>query len=547
NQTNTSLRRCTEKLIYTFKDYLDLQQFSEASQLLIDEEKQLFPLSNESQPLQEVETLRSQRQDLEAAILKTFRLSLSKEVTPQALTSAVAAMCKEDEQDVFWMRETQAQEPEWRPAKLREKHDMELKALVEDRMDNPDAQCSSPDAVKGSSIQNDIWAMGRQLKQDLETVAEVVSGCYPKEMDICNFYALRFHHVFGVRLRKIAEFGLDDNDCTFILQWVNAYYPEILQRPNLSINIADMTTYIDKVLYDAKQMWTNGEMPKTEDGCFVSETAYDIIQVLTPLKDKHYPCSNFKAAFGQCLLKQMHFSYRYKSFLEEVIRSNKSNTVPTVKANLHCIQQFRSVCQKEPSMVKVCLCIKMHVLFQPLYRKLSTDWLKGGHFKKLLEDIESKGPDLQGLAAASHQELMGRFHLDVSVEYVKRLIRVDKLKDSVKQREAHERLKYEAERLHQLFSKMGSREDWLKDVFVRIAELLRLQDLAAVQMHVASMGTSHPDITEKHVSAILKLKANFSKANRLTVKETLRDTLESTPTNTATSENTRVFYSLVPV
>ncbi|KAK7903858.1 hypothetical protein WMY93_016465 [Mugilogobius chulae] len=97
----------------------------------------------------------------------------------------------------------------------------------------------------------------------------------------------------------------------------------------------------------------------------------------------------------------------------------------------------------------------------------------------------------------------GRFQLEVCVEYVKRLIRADKLKDAKRQEEAHNSLQRDAELLQQLFCRMGSQEEWLKDVLIKIAELLKLQDLAAVQMHVISMGTSYPDISEKHVSAIL--------------------------------------------
>lgn len=580
------------EVFYTFKDYLEMQQFSDASQLLIDHENQLFPLSGEPQPLQdhdnEIEALLSQRQDLELAILKTFGLSLNREVTTEALTSAVAALRKENDQDIFWMQQKEAHKPKWRPVKLRDKHDKELKSLVEDRMDFPGAQCSSSEAVKGSSLQNDVWGMGRQLKQDLETVVETVDRCYPKEMDICNFYALLFHHVFGARLRKIAEFGLDDNDCTFILRWVNEYYPEILQKPNLSEHInaedfgkllppsllqpleeqymtkqqGDMKTYIDKVLNEAKQMWTNGEMPNTEDGCFVSETAFDIIQVVNgAVKTAETVLADRTKAQSLTSLLQEHL-LRYKTFLDEVIRSNKPITSPTVKANLHCIQQFSNVLVTKshmfPEDVRVSclftlremqrsaqnyLLTPLHAELKPLYRKLSSDWLKGAQFKKLLENIESKSQNLQGLGAVSHQELMGRFHLDVSVEYIKRLIRADKLKDSKKQQEAHDSLKRDAENLHLLFSKMGSQEEWLKDVLVRIAELLKLQDLAAVQMHVAEMGTFYKDFSEKHVSAILKLKSNFSKANRLTVKETLRDTLnEST-----TTENTNIFFSFIPV
>lgn len=586
------------EVLYTFQDYLDQQRFSDATQLLIDHEKQLFLQSNQSQRIQdwenEVETLHNQHQTLESAILKTFCLSLNRgEVLVPALASAVTAMCKENDQDTFW-RQQRRQKPKWRPAKLRDKHDKELKSLVEGRMDNPNAQCSSPEATNGSSIKNDVWAMGRQMKQDLETVVEVVSLCYPEELDICNVYAQLFHRVFEGRLTKIAEFVLDDKDCYFILRWVNEFYPEILHRPSLSEHInakslgklldqsllqpleeqymtkqqADMKTYIDKVLDEARDMWNNGELPKTEDDCFISETAIDVMQFVvgavktaeTLLGDRTRP-QNLTSVLQELLP-------RYKGFLEEVIRRNKSNTGPTVKANLHCIQQFSNVLVTKshlfPDDVRAsCLSTlkemqrsaqsyllsPVHAELKPLYKKLGSDWLKGAQFEKLLGNIESKSHELQGLAAVSHQELMGRFHLDVSVEYVKRLMAGDKLKDSKKQCEAHDSLLRDAEKLYQLFNKMGSQEKWLRDVLMQIAELLKLQDVAAIQCQVASMATSYPDISEKHLSAILKLKSNFSKGSRQTVKEILRVTRKESMTSTSTTatENTLIFFSLIPL
>lgn len=37
--------------------------------------------------------------------------------------------------------------------------------------------------------------------------------------------------------------------------------------------------YIRQVLTEAKERWSKGEEPPTEDGCYASPVAYDIIQV----------------------------------------------------------------------------------------------------------------------------------------------------------------------------------------------------------------------------------------------------------------------------
>lgn len=40
----------------------------------------------------------------------------------------------------------------------------------------------------------------------------------------------------------------------------------------------------------------------------------------------------------------------------------------------------------------------------------------------------------------------------------------------------------------------GSKEGWLKEILTKIAEVLKLQDLPAIQMQVVSLGTAFPDL-----------------------------------------------------
>ena len=211
----------------TYEQIVETQRLCEASQLLIQREERLFGELKESEALthheEEIQKLAADHRDLEALVLKTLRLSLSLgEVSSEALTSAVKAVKQEEEQDELWTQRDQTSPP-WRPCGWKELHDSILRSLVEERMDNP--QTPPADQVDKSTIQVDIEGMGRQLKEDLLFVVAVVKSCYPPELEICHFYARLYHHTLSSRLRKIADFGLDDKDGTFLLRWVNEYYP----------------------------------------------------------------------------------------------------------------------------------------------------------------------------------------------------------------------------------------------------------------------------------------------------------------------------------
>ncbi|XP_047467786.1 tumor necrosis factor alpha-induced protein 2-like isoform X2 [Mugil cephalus] len=586
-----------------FEQHIEEQHLCEASQLLIDKEKHLFGNITEEEDLiphnAEVEKLAADHEALGKLVTETVVESLSfslQEVdnnSPSvsahvaALTSAVKTIIQEEEQDQMWKTRCRPV-PSWRPCNWRKIHDTTLHVLVGGRMDSP----QTPTAIlaEQSSIQTDVQNMGRQLKEDLLLVVKLVKSCYPPEMDICNFYAKLYHQVFSTRLRKIADFGLDDKDCTFLLRWVNEYYPRIFQNPELAseINVeslgkllpqellvplekqyldkqeAELKTYIERVLDDAAQKWRKGEEPKTEDDCYVSPVAYDIIQLINGM---------VKAA--EVILGDLHKAQeitrpisdsmqRYKVFQEDIIRQNKPNSTAFIKANLGCIKDFRDVLVNKSHLFqeevrRSCLDVVTNMkqsahtyLLSPVHKNLKTqyqklgtkDWLNKNAFDKLLLSIEKELQELRGPNQSCYQELIGQFHQEVTEEYVRRLLKGDvKLKDKDRQQKAYETVIDNAESLHNLFKKMGSQDDWLKEILTKIAEVLELQDIPAMQMQVAALGAAQPDLSEKHVSALLKLKTNLSKTDRSTVKATLSDTL----TEIKAEAITRPFFSKIAV
>lgn len=197
----------------------------EASQLLIEREERLFGEITEADALkhreEEVDRLSADHRALEELVLQILKQSLSTDVNAEAVTSAVKAVLQEEQQDQRWKQRGRPS-PAWRPSGWKKLHDSMLYSLVEERLDNT----AAADLVEESSLQQDVTSMGRQLKQDLQLVVKLLKSCYPPELDICNTYAKWYHQTFGARLKKIADFGLDDKDCTFLLRWVNEYYPE---------------------------------------------------------------------------------------------------------------------------------------------------------------------------------------------------------------------------------------------------------------------------------------------------------------------------------
>ncbi|CAI5697053.1 unnamed protein product [Oreochromis niloticus] len=571
-----------------FEEYLEMQAFCEATQQLIDREKHLFWETAEANK-EAVEKLAADHKALEERIEQTVQQSLSlssEEASVSALKSAVKAINLEEEQDQLWRQRCQTP-PAWRPKKWKEHHDKVLHELVYSRLENP----SSPtgDQVNLSSVQADIQSMGRQLKEDLQWVVEVVKNCYPPEMDICNFYARLYHQTFSARLKNIADFVLDDKDCSFLLRWVKEFYPGILEKPELASNIntealgnllpdellkpleeqylskqqSDLMIYIDRVLDEAKKEWDQGKEPTRDDGCYVSPVAYDVIQLINGIVTSSHITVRDPHKAQKITSNLTDFMQRYQNFHEDIIKQNKPHSKAFIKANLRCVEQFRDFlvdrdlfpedvrenCLRGLTEMKqsahTYLLKPVHKILKPHYQKVGTsDWLMNNTFEELLNSTEEELQELQGSSQSSYQELIGQLHQEVTEEYVRRLLKGEvKLKDSNQQQKAYETVKENAEKLHELFAKMGSKQDWLKEILTNIAEVLKLQDIPAIQMQIVSLGSAYPDLSEKHVSALLRLKTNLSKADRKIVKTTLSDTLKESRAD----PGTRKFFSKVEV
>lgn len=216
--------------VLTFEQNLEELHLCEASQQLIEREEHLFGEITEGEApkhnKEDIEKLAADHSKLKDLVLQTLlkNLSLSPgEVSAETLTSAMKVLCQEEKQDQLWEQRDRPP-PAWRPCGWKKLHDSMLHSLVEGHMDK--LSTTSADQVDQSSLQNNINCMGRQLKEDLLWVVDELKSCYPPEMDICNFCASVYHQTFSAKVKKISDLSLEDKDCTFLLRWVNEYYPE---------------------------------------------------------------------------------------------------------------------------------------------------------------------------------------------------------------------------------------------------------------------------------------------------------------------------------
>ncbi|CAB1331008.1 unnamed protein product [Coregonus sp. 'balchen'] len=588
--------------VLTFEQNLERNRLSAAGQQLIEREEHLYGQISEEVVQSTTEREKEEKEQLtrdHKALLSHIDLAVKSSLSPdedslEALKSAVKAILQEEEQDRRWLNQ-EGKQPAWRPSECRRHHNTVLQSLVEERMENAELPPEESNKLR-SSLQREVCGKGRRLQEDLLRVVKDVKGCYPEDMDICNLYGKMYHQAFSAGMRKIEEYGLGMEDCSYLLHWVNVAYPEILQNPELTKVInpetlgkllteelttplenqylthkeTEVQTLINKVLKVEEQAWMDGSVPELRDDCYFSPLAIDVIQFInaavksveTVLGDTS------KVQIIVCLLKD--FLNSYKKFQEKVLKgSNNRNSRTVIMANLACVEQFRDYIVNKADIFPVdvkecCLSIVADMknigytsLTSPIHKDLKSQysclgtpvWLekKKQVFEMLFEGINKHTQDLKGLTDSCHQmvvqELLSQLHLEVTVEYVRRLLkRKIKLRDKEMQEQAARLVCEDGQRLHKLFTEAGSREEWLSDILPKIAEVLKLQDISSIQLEIVTLSQAYPDLSEFQVSALLSLKSNLSASAVKRVKKTLLDNQDTT-----SSQDAPPFFSKLQV
>ncbi|XP_060780693.1 tumor necrosis factor alpha-induced protein 2 [Neoarius graeffei] len=559
----------SEEGLLTFQQNLQQHHFAVAGKQLICREEHLFgpkqdDVGSSKSMLKEdeEEKLNEDFEDFLKKVMSTFEKSFDVQTKEERefLKEAVLAIDQEEEQDRRWEGVEKNERPPWRPRNCRLAHDCLLRNMVVQRME--EAKLNSNVNIN-SSVQLEITAKGKQLKEDLLKIAKNVKNCYPKE-NVCQLYAKMYHQVFSDKLKEIADYGLANNDCICVLQWVNKLYPEILKHKELSGVIEyeqfeallpddilepleeqflitkenELQTWCQKALSNEKEA-----NPELIDNCYVSHLAFDVIQCVDSLLTSSKNLLGSWSKTQRLTHQFKQFLINYQHFLDKVIEDNQVNADAVLKANLHCIRELRNYIMMTPDPFAQDTkndCIDLltrirdtchnyftkpiHKDLKTAYSKLGTqEWIKHNEHvcNELLEGVHRHLQKIRTLHEACLKELVGKLHEEVLAEYVRKMMKKKlRLKNEKKQHKAVEILCKNSQKIHTLFTEAGSNMKGLEDILPKLAELLTINDPQFIELQLVSLSKIYPDLSEAHVAAWLHLRADLSTSDLKEIKKT---------------------------
>nr|XP_017504702.2 exocyst complex component 3-like protein isoform X2 [Manis javanica] len=185
------------------------------------------------------------------------------------------------------------------------------------------------------------------------------------------------------------------------------------------------------------------------------------------------------------------------------------------------------------------------VELQPLFAALpSRLWLSSS---ELLEDVCERTArfcrDFQRVRNPAVQLLLAEAERTVVLQYLRALMQGRLVCRGADERtKAAERLKHDAAQLRELFLGLGLEESvQCAPVLLALRELLNLRDPTLLGLEVAGLRQKFPDVSEDHISALLDLRGDVSREQRLAALISLQSLPQ--PSQPACH---RALFSLVP-
>ncbi|XP_075393704.1 exocyst complex component 3-like protein [Tenrec ecaudatus] len=448
-----------------------------------------------------------------------------------------------------------------------------------------------------------LEALRVALPAQLATAEALVAPCCPPQYKVVRLWAHTLHGGLRRSLQQVLtgpELGA--TEAFTLLHWAQHVYlgPEMMGslelgpeadvsqlEPLLSLeNIEQLeTTFVDQVQASVAQWlqkaldgevaeWGLEKQPDTDSsGFYHSSMPAIVLQIL----DENIRVTSL---VGESLQRRMHgmalseLSKFLRSFNDALIRFSRGHLrgeaiaphyVPYLLATLNhhtALRSSLSVLQLdgvasvtwprveaalEELQRRICRLVLEALVaeLQPLFAALpSRRWLSS---PELLDDVCQKTASFCGdfwrVRSPAGQMLLAEAERAVVLQYLRALMQGRlACRGAAERTQAAERLRQDATQLQELFQGLGLEEGaQCAPVLLALRELLSLQDPTLLGLEVAGLRQQFPDVSEDHVSALLDLRGDVSREQRLAALSSLQAGPPPSP-----PEGRRVLFSLVP-
>ncbi|XP_049646428.1 tumor necrosis factor alpha-induced protein 2 [Suncus etruscus] len=513
------------------------------------------------------------------------------DVAPSRLRQALAVLAEQERED-----QRAAAEPEppaleaTRPRGWRQLWRRGVAQEAEERLGRGPAADAQAAGVGSSEAERVFLHMGRTTKDDLEAVVARLKSLFPAEFQVVAVYAESYHEHFAAHVAAMAQFELCERDTYTLLVWVQNLYPndvinspklagelqgaklgsllppkqvQMLEATFLANEVANVRMLMARALDVEAPRWTQDVDPPRLDGHCHSELAIDIMQILTQSQAKAKSISvDLSLQIKSLLLAELAlFLQSYQRTFDEFLESGRQlrNYKVNVIANINNCQLFCRALEQQWQVPHDLQSFQLRPLnelknhgfdallqglfrdLHPLFKRLfqSHKFVSSETLEEIIAAVDKVLPEFSGLRASLREELLELVHRHLVTEFILRLTKRRLVLKMVEQQlELAAQILASSNLIQNFCTQNGSHAEWLQQALPSLAEIIRLQDLNAIKISVATYATYYPDFSKGHLNAILAIKGNLQGSEVKSIRSIL-------DVSSDTQEPSKPLFSLI--
>ncbi|XP_045572795.1 exocyst complex component 3-like protein 4 isoform X3 [Salmo salar] len=413
-----------------------------------------------------------------------------------------------------------------------------------------------------------LGLLGKAIVEDLEKVKGELQGSYPPSFNVFSTYMSCYHGAVSQHLNTLQQQVTDLKDYYALLDWIiNCYESEkIMSSPSLrpemeaeKIGLSleegfldqlkgkycmrakeDMRASLDRILeLENEDIWIKKQAPETDDEHFLNSDIH--MDIWTKVKSnavnsKRIDVNLEMRVVCSCLEELQQFPKRFETKLTYCCNSVENpslwadyqityiNTFTALKEHM---EGYRESCPTQPY----------------LRRMMTRKWLSTDEdFQQLYSRTEKLTHRCSQMRPPNVQTFLSRLHYYVVKEYVSQLMKNNYSCKNRKHDKAATKMRAQWDKLKDLFKEMTA-HDWLHPVGDHLSNIIGETNKRDIKNHLKLFVADYPDISKKHLSAVLYFRGLMRGRERQVILQRLTELKRELGTAGNIGDNRRALFS----
>uniref|UniRef100_UPI003AAF94E1 exocyst complex component 3-like protein 4 n=1 Tax=Centroberyx gerrardi TaxID=166262 RepID=UPI003AAF94E1 len=411
--------------------------------------------------------------------------------------------------------------------------------------------------------QNTSWLavhlgiLGKAIVEDLEVVKRDLRWSYPPSFNVFSTYVRSYHTAVGQHLKKLDQQATELRDLYALLDWIiNRYKSEkIMGSPSLLPEMEcesaapcledgfleqlkekycrraqeDMRSSLDKIIeIEDEEIWRVRKTPEMDEDFLNSQFPMDI---WTKVKGNAVNSRTVDAhlevkVVSSCLEELKHFPKRFESAFRRLCSAadvpaplwteyqiTYINSFTVLKQHM---EGYRDSCPAQVDQFSKevnCLLVRLGQGLEDQYkdtvkpylrRMMTRKWLTNDDdFQQLYSRTEKLSQQCALMRPPFVQTFVSRLHYHMVKEYFGQLMKNNYSCKNRKHEKAAGKIREQCDELTQLFTDMKSTHEWLHPLGDDLSDIIGQKNKRDIKNHLRPLVEHFPDISKKHLSAVL--------------------------------------------